>query len=514
MQTLWRKINPFLPVAIFGLAIAVCIISISFPYGDYDEGVYLATVKSVTHGFPLISQTYNSQGPLFIYISELFYKVWPSIVGVRLFPIICSLAVIYLAFNLINKHIGRPAAIFAALYLAVDTAFLSVSRTFQVDMPWLAFSFASFYFLLRFNRTKTAIDVWISAIFLAASLMLKLNPMFLSVILAYFLIVCMSRGAKYAKFLGCYVIAVLALLLILVPTGEMSAFYTNAVGVRTSHISVELSAWLTGSRWQLLTHELWLILGALGSIVLFIWKIFLVCHSQPDPATAGIRIGNPVISGSPMSDAVRLEDDRKERIWKYLEKHLFITLAIVWFVATIIGFSVYDPLFPHHFVFLILPGALVASFLVQKAFDFARGWSRLGYVVLLLAIVIYSSIQGTSILNIVNPKPNNYDQSIARAADYIAKNTDKNDYIITDEQLVLYLADRNTPPELVDTSYVRIQSGLLTDSEMILLTKKYNPKIIAFISGRFATLPGYTKYLEKNYTETEQASGVMIFTKK
>lgn len=480
MQTLWRKLNPFLPAIIFGLAVAVRLISISFPYGDYDEGVYLATVKSVLHGFPLISQTYNSQGPLFIYISELFYRVWPSIVSVRLLPIICSVSVIYLAFNLINKHIGRQAAIFAALYLAVDTAFLSVSRTFQVDMPWLAFSFASFYFLLRFNRTKTAIDISFSAILLAASLMLKLNPIFLPAILAYFLIVGVSRGVKYARFLGYYLVAGLVLLLLVVPANEMSAFYINAVGVRTSHLGLQLSAWLAGSRWQLLIHEGWLILGALGSIGLLVWEW----------------------------------SRKKIALWQFMEQNLFLTLSIVWFATTIVGFSVYDPLFPHHFVFLILPGVLVASFLVQKGFVLARGWWRFGYIGLLAVIIIYSSIQGTSLLNILNPKPNNYDQSIARAASYIAKNTNKNDYIITDEQLVLYLADRNTPPELVDTSYVRIQSGLLTDKELIGLTKKYNPKIIALISGRLPTLPGYNNYLEQNYTETEQASGVMIFTKK
>jgi 4-amino-4-deoxy-L-arabinose transferase-like glycosyltransferase len=148
--------NP-LPL-ILALAMLVRLVGLAFPFGDYDEGVYLATVRSVLHGHPLISQTYNSQGPLFIYLSELFYRVSPTLEAVRLFPVACSLAVIVLAYRLVDREVGRFAAVAVSLYLCLDTFFLLVSRTFQVDVPWLASAsppFSSCYATVARRRRAT-----------------------------------------------------------------------------------------------------------------------------------------------------------------------------------------------------------------------------------------------------------------------------------------------------------------------------------------------------------------------
>ncbi|MDE1854638.1 MAG: hypothetical protein KGI38_13005, partial [Thaumarchaeota archaeon] len=83
-----KRIFHYLPfVLVFSVAVIVRVVAIRYPFGDYDEGVYLATVRSVAHGFSLISQTYNSQGPLFIYAAELFYRLSPTIWAVRMLAV-------------------------------------------------------------------------------------------------------------------------------------------------------------------------------------------------------------------------------------------------------------------------------------------------------------------------------------------------------------------------------------------------------------------------------------------
>jgi 4-amino-4-deoxy-L-arabinose transferase-like glycosyltransferase len=228
---------------IFGLAIVVRFVGIRFPFGDYDEGVYLATVRSVVHGFPLISQTYNSQGPLFIYIAELFYRVSPTLVSVRLFPIVSSLVVIWVSYKLVDNFLNRWAACFVALYLALDSAFLIVSRTFQVDMPWVALSVLSFYWLLQWHRHGKLRDVILSAVFFALSLFLKVNPLFVPMIFAYFSLRIVTKNINQLKYLLLYSVIPFILLPFFVPFHALGAFYSNTIHVRTSHVGFYALNW-------------------------------------------------------------------------------------------------------------------------------------------------------------------------------------------------------------------------------------------------------------------------------
>jgi hypothetical protein len=57
-------------------------------------------------------------------------------------------------------------------------------------------------------------------------------------------------------------------------------------------------------------------------------------------------------------------------------------------------------------------------------------------------------------------------------------------YIITDGQFVAALADRNTPPDLVDTSMVRIASGYLKSQQLIADASQPQVHAILFFTNR------------------------------
>lgn len=456
-----RKIAPSLPLLlILALAVVVRLVSLRLPFGDYDEGVYLATVRSVSHGAPLLSHTYSSQGPLFIYFSELFYKISPTIQSVRLFPVLCSLATVYFAYKLVDKYIGRLGAIFAATYLSLDTAFLTVSRTFQVDVPWVAFSFASFYFLLRFHESKKRIHIMLSALLFGASLFLKLNPIYWLVIVGYFVLTMRERGIPHLGNFLYFVAAPILLLVLLVPSHELGVFYTNAIGVRASNLAPEISAWVTGFRLILLRHEFWLVLADLAAVVLLM---------------------------------VRFRT----------KQNLFAELSLLWLAATVAAFSVYSNLFPHHFVFFILPATLLAAYAIQEC---SRHFVYLAIPIGITAFAV------SSIVGILRPTISSYDQKLDTAATTIMTNSKPDDFVICDDQLALYLANRNTPPDLVDTSFVRIQSGLLTESTFAASVQKYKPKLVVYVSGRLASEPSITAYLTKQYYQKELPEGITLWS--
>jgi hypothetical protein len=77
--------------------------------------------------------------------------------------------------------------------------------------------------------------------------------------------------------------------------------------------------------------------------------------------------------------------------------------------------------------------------------------------------------------------------------------TKKTDWIISDDQLTVFVADRNMPPELCDTSFMRISSGYLTANELINLSEKYNVKVIIFWTGRLIQLKDFLNYTQRNF---------------
>jgi hypothetical protein len=61
--------------------------------------------------------------------------------------------------------------------------------------------------------------------------------------------------------------------------------------------------------------------------------------------------------------------------------------------------------------------------------------------------------------------------------------------VVTDEQFIAGLAGRDVPPQLVDTSMVRIVSGYLTLPQLIAASSSPQVHVVLFFSGRFSLAP-------------------------
>src|SRR6266487_1686701 len=78
-------------------------------------------------------------------------------------------------------------------------------------------------------------------------------------------------------------------------------------------------------------------------------------------------------------------------------------------------------------------------------------------------------------------------------------------YIITDGQFVASLANRNTPPDLVDTSMVRITSGYLTPQQLIAAASQPQVHAVLFFTNRLrmpqlaAFYPWVTQHFHLKY---------------
>jgi hypothetical protein len=71
--------------------------------------------------------------------------------------------------------------------------------------------------------------------------------------------------------------------------------------------------------------------------------------------------------------------------------------------------------------------------------------------------------------------------------------------VVTDDQYVAALAGRETPPELVDTSLVRIATGSLTTDAVERIIQRGDVRVVLFATGRFDHLPGFRAWVEANF---------------
>jgi hypothetical protein len=99
-------------------------------------------------------------------------------------------------------------------------------------------------------------------------------------------------------------------------------------------------------------------------------------------------------------------------------------------------------------------------------------------------------------LGLISPRDN---PRFRDAVEIIKTYAGTTDYIITDEQILAFFAERDVPPNLVDTSHMRISSGYL-DSEMVIeLAEQYRVKVIVLWTGRLKRLEDFVNYVKVNY---------------
>jgi hypothetical protein len=95
------------------------------------------------------------------------------------------------------------------------------------------------------------------------------------------------------------------------------------------------------------------------------------------------------------------------------------------------------------------------------------------------------------------------------AAEQVRIRTEPDERVGTDLPIVAYLADRRIRGQLVDSSYVRLGTGSLTDGE--ILTMLQQDAVRAVVVGReYANRPALIKALRERYPKRIEREGVTI----
>lgn len=208
-------------------------------------------------------------------------------------------------------------------------------------------------------------------------------------------------------------------------------------------------------------------------------------------------------------------------LWQKNRWHSIFGAA--WVVITFVALANYDPLWPHLLVVWAFPQAILAAIALkalvqhlQTVFLRRPKFNALNGFLTISTILFFISLPYQAALN------DRYRYAPTKATDaeviaYLNDHVSDERFIITDEPLLAVVTDKKLLPILSDTSNVRLQSGLLTDSQMIELTKQYQPQVIIFgWEQRFVThLPHYLEWVKANYkTYSLKYSGNLLFIEK
>jgi hypothetical protein len=98
------------------------------------------------------------------------------------------------------------------------------------------------------------------------------------------------------------------------------------------------------------------------------------------------------------------------------------------------------------------------------------------------------------------------------AVELIVKNTKPNDMIITDAQGIAFLAKRDVPPGLTDTSYLRIATGYLRPRDVIDQAERYHVSLVLLWTWRLSLMPEVVQWAEKRFPHrVELGNGRVLY---
>ncbi len=480
--------------AIILLALLLRLWRLSAVTDNYDEGVYLSSLRAMYAGNSLFTPVFSSQPPFFLLsLYPLVALFGPTQVAARLGVVVLGLLSIVGMYLLARRLGGHWAGVGAALLLAGDHLYLLQSQTIDAEVPSVAFLIIAVAAAAYADRYPWQ-AAFVSGI---ATTLATLEKLFavaaIPIILALFIsaLITFERalppGAptrqrlpqpqtlrRAALLAGAYLLglALAGLLVILPYLNQLQALYQQVIGFHLAADRVYAST---------LSQNPHILLS--------------VTTEYPLEALALVGLGVGLL----------------RRRWHVLT-------ALVWMVAAVIILLRQAPLFPRHLVLLIPALALSAAIgLAPEAKTIAAEaatlsarvrrirliWPTRATQALLVGIPLLL-LAGLFLLNLrdlalypLGPSANA--AQIEQIASDLQRFTTPQQQVITDDQYIAALANRAVPPELVDTSAVRIDTGYLTAQQVIAIAAQPQVGAVLFYTDRLDKLPGFHTWVAQHF---------------
>jgi 4-amino-4-deoxy-L-arabinose transferase-like glycosyltransferase len=425
------------PAVLLGLGLLLRLPLLTGGQIDYDEGVYWQSLRALVAGHHLFREIYSSQPPGFLLLVFPFFRLLgENLLAARVGVLVFSLAGLFATYRIGSVLANRRVGLVAMVVLAVDPVSVRESVALQADAPAIALALLSLALALEARSSGRRSDLMAFAAGGLLALGILVKPLAAAggppLLLALLMPVASARDRIRNLMLAASGGAVAIAAVLLPFRADWGPMFDQAVRL---HL---LARGATVGGLDLFTAETELPLLAL--------------------ALAGL-------------------------ILSFRQAPRVLALAGLWAACAALMLAIQRPLWPHHLLALSAPAALLAGGLAQLPslrHPDARLIAALGTVLLGVGVA-------STALAYEQQTPNDTMQpAVAR----LQATTSPSDLVITDDQYLAAMADRNTPPQLVDTSMVRVASGDLTSRSVQAIAERSGTHAFLFSYASASRLMG------------------------
>ncbi len=451
-------------VALLFLGIALWMrlrdLGLPFDRDGYDEGVYWQSLRAMGSGYHLYQNIFYSQPPFFllsIFPTYMLFgqTLWSARLGIALVSLLGFVG----AFLLGTALSGRIGGLAALLLLLIDPLYLQQSQTLQAEAPFVAFA------LLAVG---------------AAYLWWKYPDGVLGMGYAAL------AGTALSLSILCKLFGVATLVPVCLP---FLAHIWRIIRREPQTRLIASRSLLVGTAFFLLVSAA-LILPFVSSLHQMILGV-ITFHTAAGVTYRSTQAGNFLQLEHELTSLLALAA-LYGTIVALLRRDWRILPLLGWFVATAFLLWQQVPLFTHHFVALTPPLiALTVMGISPLTFEKRIG-SMLSIGATVVALFLLGLIvifQGGAIQSYYkselqksqNISVTKWDVNVERDLQSVTR---PNQLVVTDAQFLTARANRNTDPQLVDTSNVRVDTGYLTAQQLITEASQPNVHAVLFYTGR------------------------------
>jgi 4-amino-4-deoxy-L-arabinose transferase-like glycosyltransferase len=436
---------------------------------EYDEGVYLCSARAVAAGYDLFTDVFSSQPPAIVETLALTLRTFgDNLFVARTFILAFALVSILAVARIASQMAGPWAGPAAACALALSMTFGDLAHVVVAETPALALALASMAACLE-SRRRGWSRTWLVAAgaLLALAALYKLIVVPLAIPLGMLLLLAPAGGEESDWRLDRRIKDVIVRGLLVAAAG-------------CSVLAIPLLLYDAGAMFdQLIGFHL-------EKHGVFAWSVL----SNLD-RTAGHLRADATMTAAAVAGVLVLA---------FRGRLLAATWLTLWAGAMVLAMAVQTPLFWRHFVLISPPLAIAAGVL---AASLARGRPLATGAIVLAAIGVWTGAtlynsRGMFPLLSDGTKNDRTFEALEKSALWIQSNTRPDELVGSDEQIGVYLAGRQSPPGLCDTSTARIVSESLQVEEAARASVTARV-IVLRKGGRLSSLPGYVGWLKKNY---------------
>ena len=481
-QQLILLIASLMALLIVALLMRFYTLGVLFDRDSYDEGVYWQTLRAASAGFQLYKPTFYSQPPIFILSVLPTYllfgqTIWAARLGIALISLFGLLGIFLVGYALR----GRLGAFAALILLLMNPLYLSTSQTLQAEGPQIAFSILAIAFAYLWWQRPTGWHGNVYGALCTLTLMLSIfSKLFALATMAPIGLLALAHiwrimhqpinqrwQATHSLLIALTVMILMTIIIMLPYDNVLPSFWSGVVTFHDAAKTVSSRA------------------GNIQQIKLFLFAL---------PGFAA-PLGLTALVGS---------------VAALLKKDWRVVPLISWALVSGVLLWQQDPLFQHHFVILVPPLVSLSIMGLGKLAvtkdQFAKCPMLITGICLLL---ILTTVVAGAIAIRANYRSLQAQQAskTTQAAIQVSKDLQQivkpGNFVITDGQFVSGLADRSTPPELVDTSSVRITTHYVTSQQLIQLATQSRVQAVLYYTERLIhpDLAAFQSWVKQHFRE-------------